>query len=87
MPVLVGSLNNITSTYVIVNDVTYEISSFPRAIDLTFKIFHCLNCKYPINSYSLWLFLQKVVYNISNTDDKISIPLRTLIGDLKNIVS
>jgi len=64
--IAVGSLINLTSFYVIVNDVKYTSTSLPNAIDLCFQIFFALDAKYPVDCEKVWYFLQQYVYSITN---------------------
>lgn len=66
MVVTVGSILNLTSFYVIVNDVKYTSTSLMNAINLCFQIFFALNATYPVDCEILWYFLQQYVYGITN---------------------
>ena len=52
------------SFYVLINDVTYEVSCLVGAVDLCFKAFYALNAKYPPECEVVWNFLQRFVYSI-----------------------
>lgn len=82
IPVIVGPQHKIAACYVVVNNYAYEVSSVLQAIDLTFKMFYCLDCKYPPNAYSLWMLLQKAFYDINIHGDKVSITLNAIIGEI-----
>ncbi|XP_046472550.1 uncharacterized protein [Neodiprion pinetum] len=80
--VLVGPLDNIQASYVVVDDVRYTTTSPLRALDLTFKTFYATDCQYPIHAFHIWLFIQKVAYDITNTGDKFGTNINTLIGEV-----
>jgi hypothetical protein len=82
--VLVGPLNNIQASYVVVDNVRYNTTSPLRALDLTFKIFYALDCAYPPQAYHIWLFIQKVAYNIVNAGDKFGTNINSLIGEIQS---
>ncbi|XP_044011925.1 uncharacterized protein LOC122854951 isoform X2 [Aphidius gifuensis] len=68
IPVLVGPINDIQSVYVYVNETVnssiYVVNSVLHAIDLTFKLFFSLQCKFPEKADHLWNFIQKGLYEI-----------------------
>lgn len=68
IPVLVGPINNIQSVYVYVNEAldssVYVVNSVLHAIDLTFKLFFALQCKFSEKADHLWNFIQKGLYGI-----------------------
>ncbi|XP_039303477.1 uncharacterized protein LOC120357365 [Solenopsis invicta] len=66
MVVAVGSILNLTSFYVIINDIKYTSTSLMNAIDLCFKIFFALDATYPADSEIVWYFLQQYIYGITN---------------------
>ncbi|XP_011311252.1 uncharacterized protein [Fopius arisanus] len=74
MPVIVGQVDNLQATYVYVHDsldnpTIYAVDSIVHAIDLSFKIFFALHCRYPARAHAVWLFLQKGLYNIHTSHD------------------
>ncbi|KAF7987565.1 hypothetical protein HCN44_003428 [Aphidius gifuensis] len=68
IPVIVGPINNIQSVYVYVNETidssVYVVNSVLHAIDLTFKLFFSLQCKFSEKADHLWNFIQKGFYEI-----------------------
>lgn len=70
--IVVGkSINEITSSYVCIDQVVYATHSVLEALDLCFKIFHIFHVEYPIESKHLWLIIQKCLYRISTSYDVI----------------
>ncbi|XP_072757491.1 uncharacterized protein [Anoplolepis gracilipes] len=53
MVVVIGSIINLTSFYVVVNNVKYESTSLINAVNLCFQIFFALDAKYPVDSEML----------------------------------
>ena len=62
--VVVGPLVEIKEAYVVVDNIRYKAHSCLEALDLCFKLFFALECKYPQASHSIWHFIQLVCYNI-----------------------
>lgn len=57
-------MDEITDSYVIIDNIRYRVPSPLRAIDICFKSYQVLHANYPFQSDSLWLFIQKAVYDI-----------------------
>lgn len=88
IPVIVGPILGNTASYIILNNRVYTVSntgSCLRAIDLAFKIYFALDCEYPPNAYSLWIFLQQGYYQIQNRGD--TVPIRAIIGEICEVIS
>lgn len=86
IPVIIGPQNKIAACYVVLNDYAYEVPSLLKAIDLTFKICYCLDCKYPPDAYFLWMLLQKAFYCIDSHGDRVSISLNSIIGEVRRVI-
>lgn len=80
--VMVGPIEKITAFYVVIGLIKYQVSSCYEAIELTFKLFHTLNCIYPRDASSLWYFLQRICYEISDDKQRCGTALNTLIGSV-----
>ena len=72
-----------TTCYAVVqNRVFYECSTLIEAVDVCLKstfVFHLL---YPSASNSVWVFLQKAVYDISTEYDNVPIKVLSLLSDI-----
>jgi hypothetical protein len=67
---LVGStLNNISASYVVINENTYKAISVVDAIDFCFKVIHVLDARYPFECQHVWYLIQWLVYKIQTTKD------------------
>lgn len=66
MLVAIGSIINLTTFYVIVNNFKYECTSLVNAINLCFQVFFALDAKYPVDSEMIWYFLQYYIYDITS---------------------
>lgn len=64
LPILVGSLNNISACYVDIDNIKYNLSTPLKAIDICFKLFHALNAQYPKYSEHVWQFIEAYVYEM-----------------------
>lgn len=49
--------------------IKYKLTSFLKALDICFKIFHVFNLEYPKEGYWVWLFVQKFLYGIDTPYD------------------
>lgn len=69
--VIVGEdIDNVKYSYVIINDIIYEIETPIKATDIAFKAMHALDSEYPTECAREWLFLQRGVYEITTSHDK-----------------
>lgn len=69
--VIVGDdFDSIKYSYVIINEIIYEVETLIKAIDIAFKVMHALDSKYPTECTREWLFLQRGVYDITTSHDK-----------------
>ena len=87
LPVFVGNLLGIEAAYVLVNDVLYKADSSLKAIDLCFKISVALDCAYSKRALSLWIFIQKAVYDIHFDTDHCNRSVNALLGDVRSIIA
>ncbi|XP_077266636.1 uncharacterized protein LOC143899832 isoform X1 [Temnothorax americanus] len=55
---------NITASYVAIDDILYKLDSPLRAVDVCFKCIHALHAQYPVQSERPWLVLQQIIYDI-----------------------
>lgn len=65
--------------------IKYKMFSIICTIDICFKIFHIFNLVYPVESYTVWLFIQKYFYEINTKYDKACHTLGQILSDLKNV--
>lgn len=81
---LIGeNFDEITESYVAIEDVLYKFNSVFEAFSVGFKIIHGLQMKYPDQCKHVWMFLQKVVFKIE-TNEQEYVSINALIADLKN---
>lgn len=83
----VGSYNQVSSSYIVVDELKFPVENPLAAVDLTFKIFWAANLKYPQDCVTLWLFLQRAVYQIKVSTDKIGTQLNKLFSALRQTVN
>lgn len=87
MVIAVGTVVNLTSFYVIVNDVKYTATSLMNAVNLCFQAFFALDAKYPVDSEIVWYFLQKHIYGISKKKYECSyVSVDTIWHDLQQLM-
>lgn len=65
--VSIGTLEIIEKSLVCVNGAQYVFTSPLKAVDVCFKVFWGLGCKYPVDSQFPWVFLENFVYGIRET--------------------
>lgn len=65
-------------------DESYVFFSIIKALDMCFKIYHLFNIEYPIESISVWLFIQHFFYNIKLPFDKPCPLIKQIISELKS---
>ncbi|KAE8741292.1 hypothetical protein FOCC_FOCC013180 [Frankliniella occidentalis] len=64
--IVVGeTVDSITKCYVRVNSILYEVDNPVKALDITFKIMHALDCQNPKESEREWFFLERSIYCIN----------------------
>lgn len=76
-----GSIIDIQSVKVFIDDTSYSVSLYCEAVDLCFKLFFVLDCTYPFEAASLWNFIQSTFYDVEGT--KLGPAVRAIDGDLK----
>lgn len=82
--IVAGPLKKITSRYVVVDNIVYEMPNIIKTVDTCFKIIWALNLEYPIECLPIWQFLQRVIYTFSEKavpKDKVSTSVLGLISD------
>lgn len=60
--IVVGSIKNVSDSYVTIDEVLYSTESTLEAFDICFKAFHVLKIDYPDASKHLWMLIQKGLY-------------------------
>lgn len=68
------------SSYVIVDDVRYDVESVRGAIHITFQVAHCLDTRYPKESEQILQFLEQAVYGINYNVKKNTISMNRLLN-------
>lgn len=81
--VCIGTLDNITEAYCVINDIKYQVQTPLKALEITFKLFHSMDAKYPVESFHVWLFIQQYVFNLYTPHDVNSPAVTSLISDLQ----
>lgn len=77
-------MTRIENYYVAVNEQLFQLHKCLDAVVLTLKIFFALDCNYPQNTQTIWVFLQKVLLNIDLPLDVVNSQMNILLGLLKN---
>lgn len=80
---LLGKVNPVAVVHVC--KAKYSFSNPLDGIDCCFKAYWALNCRYPAKSAHVWQLLQKVIYNIASSADKIPPSVQTLFNDIKQV--
>lgn len=77
------TLDKITESYVLIEDILYKFKTIFEAVDMCFKIIHGLKLRYPDQSKHVWIFLQKVIFNIETSEQEY-ISINAFISELRN---
>ena len=83
--IAVGLATRIDKYYVVVNEKLYNVETPLSAIQLALKIFFTLDCEYPQNTRTIWIFLQKVLYDIHLALDVVIIETTASLGFIKTL--
>ena len=86
-PVIVGPINVIDASYVLVNATLYKAHTPLQVLDLCFKCYFALAAGYPSEAHAVWLFIQKSVYAINTVHDKSLPPAVTSLLGASNLDS
>lgn len=78
--VIVGNEFDYKNFYVFLDDSKFLFDSYLEALQFCFKLMYVLNLKYPIECISVWTFIQKFLFEIS--DECINPVVDTFIRDL-----
>lgn len=65
------TLASIHSSYVVINRRPILLESPLRSVEVAFKIFHALNCSYPIQSQRMWVVLSVALFNVHDSNNHI----------------
>lgn len=68
-----------------VNNLVYKAGNITRSVDITYKLFHVLSLKYPVECEHVWYFIQKYVYGMSTPWDKSFIVVEELLSTLEQM--
>jgi hypothetical protein len=80
---IVGTITNPSQIIIYFDEIKYKFFSVIKAIDLCFKIYHVFNIEYPIDSWNVWLFIQRFFFNIKSKFDKSCPTIEQIISELK----
>lgn len=80
IPIFVGPKIKIEESFVLINDTLYHCNSPLNALELAFISFFVLHAEYPEEALQVWLFVQRLLFDIKVKGDKISSSLNTLLG-------
>jgi len=81
--IIVGTVCDPLEILVYFYGIKYKVFSPIKALDICFKIVHVFNIEYPIESVNVWLFVQKLFYNIVNKYDKSCPLVNQIINEIK----
>lgn len=77
--VVIGPINKIKAAYVVLNNIVSPVPSCLHAIDIAFKACYSVDCDFPPNAYSLWMFIKKAYFKINDPTDVVSTKLNEII--------
>lgn len=79
---VIGAIDNVRKTYVIINDVWYETNSFLDAVSLTLKAFYVFNCAYPDKAKNVWQFMQFAGFDIRSPFIRVGIKVNAMVKEI-----
>jgi len=82
---IVGTISNPSQIMVYFDESKYVFFSIIKALNKCFKIYHLFNMEYPLESISVWLFIQRFFYYIKLPYDKICPLIQQIISELITI--
>ena len=74
---------HIEQIFLLVDNTSYIMTSVLKAIDVCFKLTFVTNLNYAVECQSVWLFLQRALYNIETPYDKVTPRVNELSGSIK----
>jgi len=81
--VIVGpSLSDITSVFVVVDQVRYRLPDIVSGVDTCFKVMWAMNAQYPPEANNIWYLLQVWCYQLRTEFDQISTTVNSLLTQL-----
>lgn len=83
IPMFIGSVDNIVSCQVMVNEHRYSLPTPLKALDLCYKTFFVLNAAYPKESAHIWTYLQTFIYEMNDDSTKNYTSVNKLISALQ----
>lgn len=69
LPVLVGPVNAIQQSFIVLDDNRWEVSDPFEAVEGTFRLIFGLDAKYPAAARHLWLFIQLTLFKFQTPED------------------
>lgn len=82
---IVGTISKPSQIMIYFDESKYVFYSIIKALDMCFKIYHLFNIEYPLESKSVWLFIQLFFYNIKLQFDKPYPLIKQIISELKQL--
>lgn len=75
-----------TKYYIVIDSTKYEIDTLLKAVETLYKTFHVLNAKYPPECGHIWMFIQRIVYDMVTPHDNVTPGTYSLIADIKRLL-
>lgn len=83
---IVGTIFHQKEILVYFDSIIYKVHSILRAVEVCYKIFHLFNLEYPLESITVWLFIQKYFFNFSSKYDKPYSKLSQIMSELNIVI-
>lgn len=84
-PVIVAVVQ-IKKYFIALNDKLFEVSTSLDAVSLALRIFFTLDCEYPINSKTIGIFLQKILFDIDLASDNLPVDVNVILGHIRSTI-
>ena len=83
----VGEVTKVNNYYVVVKDKLFTVETSLSAVQLALNIFFSLDCAYPQNTRTIWVFLQKILYDIHLPLDLVNVETNAMLGFIKTLTN
>lgn len=87
IPIIVGEIDNITSSFVSINNILYKVETPLKAVDISFKVYNVLNACYPPEAEMTWSYIEQGIYKLVSQQKKSYVAVNSFIADIDKLAS
>ncbi|KAF7991025.1 hypothetical protein HCN44_000830 [Aphidius gifuensis] len=67
-PIVVGSIEKITASYISIDEDLFQVLNPTHAIESMLKVYYALNCECPPEAKNIWQFMAFAVFRLSSSN-------------------